>query len=187
MPLAVPSATHSLISGSLWTESFQRYGSSTPTLKMPPIGRRPITERSSLARRPLFHGGVSPRRAWLSVNWMAASSPADFMLGGPLGMKRAAALARLHGRIPALPQLDQPRRAPFEVLPPRLVARVVRARQVQAGRGLEVLLAVHAVTVAALRRPAVGEDPVDLVARDDLAMHLIHELEVVGAERARDP
>jgi len=68
MPFAVPSATQSRISGSLCTESFQRYGSSTPTLKIPPIGRRPITDRSSFARRPLFHGGVSPRLAWLSVN-----------------------------------------------------------------------------------------------------------------------
>ena len=68
MPLAVPSATHSLISGSLWTESFQRYGSSRPTLKMPPIGRRPITERYSFARWPLLHGGVRPRRAWKSAN-----------------------------------------------------------------------------------------------------------------------
>ena len=68
MPFAVPSATQSRISGSLCTESFQRYASSRPTLKIPPIGRRPITERYSLARLPLFHGGVTPRRAWLSVN-----------------------------------------------------------------------------------------------------------------------
>ena len=52
---------------------------------------------------------------------------------------------------------------------------------------LEVLLAVHAVAVAALRRPAVGEDAVDLVSRDDLAVDLVHELEVVGTERAGHP
>ena len=59
---------------------------------MPPIGFRPITERYSFARRPLVQGGVRPRRAWLSVNWMAASSPAVLRSGGPLGMKRASAL-----------------------------------------------------------------------------------------------
>ena len=92
MPLAVPSATQSRISGSLCTESFQRYGSSSPTLKMPPIGLRPITERYSFARRPFAQGGVRPRRAWLSVNWMAASSPAVLRSGGPFGMKRASGL-----------------------------------------------------------------------------------------------
>ena len=35
-----------------------------PTLKMPPIGRRPITARYSLARRPFIHGAVTPRLAW---------------------------------------------------------------------------------------------------------------------------
>src|SRR5678815_4401783 len=59
-PLAVPSATQSRISGSLCTESFQRYASSKPTLKMPPIGRRPMTDRNSFARWPLAHGGVTP-------------------------------------------------------------------------------------------------------------------------------
>ena len=63
---------------------------------------------------------------------------------------------------------------------------VVRGK-LRAGGGLEVLLAVHAVAVAALRRPAVGEDAVDLVPRDDLAVDLVHELEVVGAERAGHP
>ena len=63
MPLAVPSATHWRISGSLCTESFQRYGSSRPTLKMPPTGRRPMTERNSFAVRPFTHAGVTPRRA----------------------------------------------------------------------------------------------------------------------------
>ena len=35
-----------------------------PTLKIPATGRRPITARNSLARRPLAHGGTRPRRAW---------------------------------------------------------------------------------------------------------------------------
>ena len=30
--------------------------------------RRPMTERYSFARRPFAHGGVTPRRAWLSLN-----------------------------------------------------------------------------------------------------------------------
>ncbi len=64
MPLAVPSATQSCTSGSLCTESFQRYGSSTPTLKIPPTGFGPMTERYSFARRPFAHGGITPCRAW---------------------------------------------------------------------------------------------------------------------------
>ena len=64
MPCAVPLATHSRISASLCTESFQRCGSSTPTLKIPPTGRPSITAWYSLPRRPFEYGAVRPRRAW---------------------------------------------------------------------------------------------------------------------------
>ena len=63
----------------------------------------------------------------------------------------------------------------------------VDARDVSTGRGLEVRPAMRAVADAALRRPAVREDAVDAVLRDDLAVDGIHELEVVRPERARDP
>ena len=67
------------------------------------------------------------------------------------------------------------------------IANIVRARQLRARRGLVVLHAVNAVAVAALWRPAIREDAVDLVHLDDLAMDRVHELEVVRAERARHP
>ena len=90
-------------------------------------------------------------------------------------------------RVPVLPELGQTRSPPFEKEAVRRVAAVGRSRQRAPGGGLEVPLAVDAVTVAALRRPPVPEDPVDSVLGDDLPVHLVHELEVVGTERAGDP
>ena len=55
------------------------------------------------------------------------------------------------------------------------------------GRGLEILLTVDAVAVAALRRPPIREDAVHAVGGHDLAMDLVHEVEVVGTKRAGDP
>ena len=63
IPLAVPSATHIRSSASPCTESFQRYGSSMPTLKMPPTGFEPSTARYSFALLPFAQIGISPRRA----------------------------------------------------------------------------------------------------------------------------
>ena len=62
-PFAMPSIAQSRISAGLCTESFQRYGSSSPTLKMPTIGLRPSVARNSLPRFPFAHGTVTPRRA----------------------------------------------------------------------------------------------------------------------------
>ena len=62
-PLAIPSTAQMRISAGLWTESFQRYGSSTPTLKMPPIGLRPMVARYSLPFLPLAHGAITPAAA----------------------------------------------------------------------------------------------------------------------------
>ena len=94
---------------------------------------------------------------------------------------------RANRRIPALPELGEPGDPPLEKRSAPRVARVGRARHVSAGRGLEIRLAVHAVAVAALRRPSVREDAVHAVLRDDLAVHGVHEVEVVRPERARDP
>jgi hypothetical protein len=44
-----------------------------------------------------------------------------------------------------------------------------------------------AAVAIALPVPPVREDPVHLVPGDDLALHLVHELEVIRTERARDP
>src|SRR5688572_26611239 len=57
MPLAIPSATNERSSGASCTESFQRYGASSPTLKMPPTGLEPIAARYSFAYLPLIHIG----------------------------------------------------------------------------------------------------------------------------------
>src|SRR6185436_9745144 len=74
-PFAVPSATQMRISASLCTESFHRYGSSTPTLKIPTIGLRPIVERNSLPFLPLTHGEARPRRACRSAIRVSAERP----------------------------------------------------------------------------------------------------------------
>src|SRR5690242_19464022 len=79
-PLAIPSSAHSRISGSLCTESFQRYASSTPTLKIPPIGRLPSAARYSLPFFPFAQDGVSPLRACRSANRIEAFSPIVLML-----------------------------------------------------------------------------------------------------------
>ncbi len=85
-----------------------------------------------------------------------------------------------------LPELGQPGLAPLEKLAPGRIAGVGHARQVQSGRGPEVPLAVDAVAIA-LPGPAVREDAVHFVPGDNLALNPIHELEVVGTERAGDP
>src|SRR5262249_42421650 len=88
--------------------------------------------------------------------------------------------------VPEAPELEQALFAPEDIGAARRVLRVVRARQIEAGRGLEARLAVVAVA-GPVPRPAVAEDAVDLVARHDLARDFGHELEVVGAERAGHP
>ncbi len=67
------------------------------------------------------------------------------------------------------------------------VASVRRARHFPAGGGFEIRLAMLAIADTALRRPTVGENAVHAVLRHDLAVHGIHEVEVVRAERARHP
>src|SRR5262249_51398728 len=114
-------------------------------------------------------------------------------LAGALEVPRAVRdEPRLGGRgadggVPLLPQLDQPRPAPFEVGAADGIARVGGLGQILAGGLVEVLLAVDAVAITALRRPAVGKDAIDFVLRDDLLMDAIHEVEVVRPERAADP
>ena len=82
IPLATRSAAHRRISAPFCTESFQRYGSSTPTLKRPITGLRPITARYSFAFMPIAQGGIRPRRAWRSATSIGASSPLRFMSSG---------------------------------------------------------------------------------------------------------
>ena len=94
---------------------------------------------------------------------------------------------RTDGRVPLLPEIRQTRLPPLEELTPQRVARVRRAGKLGARGVLVVLHAVDAETVAALWRPPVGEDAVHLVHGDDLAVDAVHELEVVGSERAGHP
>ena len=108
------------------------------------------------------------------------------MSGGPLGTKQAPGRVRrmsashsAHSSVRrALRQATKARRIG--------IGGVARARQIRSAGGAEVAAAVLAVAVG-LVGPPVGEDAVDVVARDDLAVHGGHELEVVGPERARDP
>src|SRR5262249_31747801 len=89
-------------------------------------------------------------------------------------------------RIPESPKFEQPLLPPHDMAPPRLVLRVRRARQLQARKLLEILLAMLAVAHAGTG-PAVAENAVHVVHAYDLARHLGHKLEVVRPEAARHP
>ena len=91
-----------------------------------------------------------------------------------------------HGLVPGLPQVEEPVLVPEDVGAARRVLRAGAARQIEAGRGLEVLLAMLAPALA-VTVPAVDEDAVHAVGRHDLALHLGHKLEVVRPEPAGDP
>ncbi len=84
------------------------------------------------------------------------------------------------------PQLGEARLAPGDEGAAGRIGGVGRPRQIETAGDAEVPPAVVAVALG-LVGPPVGEDAVDVVARDDLAVDGGHELEVVGPERARDP
>ena len=154
---------------------------------MPPIGRA-SHHRSQLFRAaPVVPGRCEPPPRLVVGELNGGELAGRLHAGGTVGNVAGVRVCRLHRGIPALPQVDEPRGAPLEILPAERIARVRCAGQLEAGRILEVLPAVHAVAVASLRRPPVREDAVDLVPGHDLAVHLVHELEVVRAECARDP
>src|SRR5207247_4552895 len=67
--------------------------------------------------------------------------------------------------VPQPPQLEEPALVPREIRPPRRIAWIVRARQVQPAGGAEVLLAMLAVAHARAG-PSVAEDAVHVVARN---------------------
>ena len=185
-PLAIPSATQMRISASLWTESFQRYASSTPTLKMPPTGLLPIVARYSLALLPLAQGGISPLRACRSANRIGASSPMTFMSRGLVAPPPALGITHESGWICGLrcPRVATGRRGAVAARadePARGILRVVGSRQFMTGGGLEFRPAVPAKAHAGAC-PPVDEDPVDAVAGHDLPVHLGHQLEVVRPE-----
>src|SRR4029450_3827760 len=76
---------------------------------------------------------------------------------------------------------------PLEKFAAAWIPAIRCARQLTTGRGIEILLAVSAIAIAALWRPPVRENPVDGVGAHDLAVHLVHEVEVVRTKGARDP
>src|SRR4029077_14628204 len=76
---------------------------------------------------------------------------------------------------------------PFEELTASRGACLARYRKLPPARAPEILPAVHAVEDAILRCPAPREDAVYAVPGDDLAMHRVHEVEVVWTERAGNP
>src|SRR5262249_61950935 len=78
-------------------------------------------------------------------------------------------------RVPEPPKFEQPLLPPHDILPPRLIPRVCRARQFQSGKLLEVLPAVLAVAHAGTS-PAIAEYAVHVVPADDLAGDFVPEL-----------
>ena len=151
-------------------------------------------DRPASHDRPVFLGAaaVGPRRRDAAARLVVGELNRR-QLAGRLEIRRAVGdeprvgVRRAHGRVPPLPQLRQARRAPLEKRAPRGIAGIGRARQIASRRRGEMLPAVDAVAVAPLRHPPVGEDAVHAVHRDDLAMDLVHEVEVVGPQRAGDP
>ena len=111
---------------------------------MPPIGLRPIVERYSLPFLPFAQGAVSPLRACRSANRVGA------MLADRLHVEIADARRRRCSecsapsglilrisRVPQPPEFEQPLLPPVDVGAPRGILRIVGARQIQAGGGLE--------------------------------------------------
>ena len=191
-PFAIPSIAQSRISAALCTESFQRYGSSSPTLKMPTIGLLAHRGAELLPALPVRPGhrdaasrlmiGDEHRRELADAHHVerAAGAAAHVRDDARVGAHRA------HRVVPRAPEREEPILPPEDVRVASRILRIVGARQLEAGRGAEVRPTVHA---EALPRavPPVDEDPVGPVARRDLALHRGHELEVVRAERAGDP
>ena len=154
---------------------------------MPPMGFRPITARYSF-RAPAIVPGRRQAAPRLVVGELNGRQLARrFEVGRAVGNEACVGVDRAYRGVPLLPELGQPRLLPLEELTAKRVAVVGGTGKRGTGSVLEVLHAVHTEAVAALRRPPVREDAVHLVHRDDLAVDLIHELEVVGTERARDP
>ena len=91
-----------------------------------------------------------------------------------------------HVGVPAHPELRQASAPPEDVGTPGGVLGIVAARELATGGGAKVRATVLAPAHAAAR-PSIAEDPIHLVARDDLAVDRRHEFEVVRAERAGDP
>lgn len=83
-------------------------------------------------------------------------------------------------RVPQAPEVEKALLTPGNVSATPRVPRVGRAWQVHARGGLEVLTAVLAVAHAG-PGPAIAEDAVHLIGRDDLLGHFGHELEIVRA------
>ena len=112
--------------------------------------------------------------------------PGGAHVGRSVGHEAGARPGAADIGVPQRPQLGEPGLAPRHEGAADGIGGVGRARQIRAAGGVEVPAAVLAVAVG-LVGPPIGEDAVDVVARDDLAVHGGHELEVVRPERARDP
>jgi hypothetical protein len=151
--------------------------------------------------RPLSHDGaellgapaVRPRRHQAAPGLVIGELDVGELgrglhVGRAIGNEPRRGSDAADARVPVLPQLRQAGDTPFEKGAARGIAAIRGSRQGPSlVGGLEVRFAVHAEAIPALRRPAVREHAVHVVLRDDLAVDAIHELEVVGTERARDP
>src|SRR5260221_344380 len=88
--------------------------------------------------------------------------------------------------VPQSPKLEQSLLLPHSVIAASGVLWIVAARQIAATEHLEVVNAMFAVAHAGAS-PAIAENAVYFVLRDDLLSHLGHEFEIVRAQRARHP
>src|SRR4029077_6404221 len=128
----MPSSAQRRISGPACTESFQRYGSSTPTLKSPAIGFWSPTAPDSLAPGPESRGAVLRVRA-PEVPGRSEPAPGRVVHGqevrarGALQAGRAirnetrAGANRADRGVPHLPELAQPLPPPKDVVAPRRI------------------------------------------------------------------
>ncbi len=131
-----------------------------------------------------------PRLAVGEEQWHAVTQPFHVKRA-----ERAAARVRnvagirthvANRRVPEVRELEEPRLAPLDVGAPARIGELLAPWQRQSRRVAEGNLTSFAVADA-VARPPVTEDAMDVVAADDLPVHLGHELKVVRPERAGHP
>ena len=101
---------------------------------MPPIGRRPMTERYSFARRPLAHGGVTPAARLVVGELNRRELAGGLQIGRTVGNEARVGIRRAHGRVPAASTA----RSAAPCATRRTRAAPDRARSVVRGRSMPV-------------------------------------------------
>ena len=153
-----------------------------------PADRAPVHHRVVLLAAPAVRVRRRQAAAGLVIGELDGRlhQPGGAHVGRTVGDEAGARPRAADVGVPQRPQLGEPGLPPGDDGAADRIGGVARAGQIRSAGGAEVAAAVLAVAVG-LVGPPVGEDAVDVVARDDLAVHGGHELEVVGPERAGDP